>query len=99
MRNLSPRTLAALYQRGEELCYERGEEFDPSLWLSPAPIDHLAAAAHACRPVAAPSAHECRRERERERRDGDARVPDWFSAGDLAGPGWTDGRLIHGELV
>ena len=99
MRNLSTRTLAALYQRGEELAYERGDEFDPSLWLRPAPIDQLAAAGRACRPVAAPPAHERRRRRERERRDADARVPDWFSADDLAGPGWTDGRLIHGELA
>jgi hypothetical protein len=99
MRNLSTRTLAALYQRGEELAYERGEEFDPSLWLSPEPIDYLTAAGHSCRPVAAPSAYERRRRRERERRAAHARVPDWFSAEDVAGPDWTDGRLVHGELV
>jgi hypothetical protein len=97
MRSTPTRTLAALYQRGEELCYERGEEFDPSLWLSPEPIDYLTAAGRACRPVAAPSAYE--RRHRRGRHDAYARVPDWFSADDVAGPGWTDGRLIHGELV
>lgn len=100
MRSLSTRSLAALNQRGEELCYERGEEFDPSLWLSPAAdVDQLAAAERACRPVAAPSRYERRRRRERERRAAHARVPGWFSASDLAEPGWTGGRLIHGELV
>jgi hypothetical protein len=99
MRSTPTRTLAALYQRGEELAYERGEEFDPSLWLSPALCDHLAAAERARRPVAAPSAYERRRRRERQRREAFARVPGWFSAGDLAEPACGDGRLIHGEPV
>jgi hypothetical protein len=99
MRSLSTRTLAALYQGGEELAYERGEEFDPSLWLSPALIDHVADAQRAGRPVEAPSAYERRRRRERERREASGRVPDWFSPEDIAEPGWADGRLIHGELV
>jgi len=51
MRSTPTRTLAALYQRGEELAYGRGEEFDPSLWLSPALCDHLAAAERARRPA------------------------------------------------
>jgi hypothetical protein len=92
MRTPSTRTLAAL-------AYERGEEFDPSLWLSPALIDYLADAERACRPVAAPSAYERRRRRERERREAPARVPGWFSPGDLAQPAWSDRRLIHGEPV
>jgi hypothetical protein len=99
MRSTPTRTLAALYQRGEELAYERGEEFDPSLWLSPALCDHLAAAERARRPVAAPSAYERRRRRERERREAHARVPSWFSAEDVTAPGWSDGRVVHGELV
>jgi hypothetical protein len=69
MRSTPSRTLAALYQRGEELAYERGQEFDPSLWLSPALCDQLAAAGRACRPVAAPSAYERRRRRARQRRE------------------------------
>jgi hypothetical protein len=92
MRTPSTRTLAAL-------AYERGEEFDASLWLSPALIDYLSDAERACRPVEAPSPYERRRRRERERREADARVPGWFSAGDLAQPAWSGGRLIHGELV
>jgi hypothetical protein len=48
MRTPSTRTLAAL-------AYERGEEFDPSLWLSPTLVDYLADTERACRPVAAPS--------------------------------------------
>jgi hypothetical protein len=99
MRSTPSRTLAALYQRGEELAYERGEEFDPSLWLSPALCDHLATAERACRPVAAPSAYERRRRRERQRREAYARVPGWFSPEDLAEPAWSDGRLIHGEPI
>jgi hypothetical protein len=99
MRSTPTRTLAALYERGEELAYERGQEFDPSLWLSPALCDQLAAAGRACRPVAAPSAYERRRRRERQRREACARVPGWFSPGDLVEPALTDGRLIHGELV
>jgi hypothetical protein len=92
MHTPSTRTLAAL-------AYERGEEFDPSLWLSPALIDYLADAERACRPVAAPSAYERRRRRERERREAYARVPGWFSVEDLAERARRDGRLIHGELV
>jgi hypothetical protein len=99
MRSTPTRTLTALYQRGEELAYERGEEFDPGLWLSPALCDYLATAERACRPVAAPSAYERRRRRERARREACGRVPGWFSAQDLAEPVGTDGRLIHGELV
>jgi hypothetical protein len=99
MRSLSTRTLAALYQRGEELAYERGEDFDHSLWLSPALIDYLANAQRAGRPVEAPSAYERRRRRERKRREAHARVPGWFGAEDLAEPGWTDRELVHGELV
>jgi hypothetical protein len=92
MRTPSTRTLAAL-------AYERGEEFDPSLWLSPALCDYLAAAERARRPVEAPSAYERRRGRERERREARARVPGWFSAGDLVEPALTDGRVVHGEPV
>jgi hypothetical protein len=92
MRTPSTRTLAAL-------AYERGEEFDPSLWLSPALIDYLSDAERARRPVPAPSAYERRRRRERQRREAQARVPGWFSPGDLAEPAYTGGRLIHGELV
>jgi hypothetical protein len=92
MRTPSTRTLAAL-------AYERGEEFDPSLWLSPTLVDYLADTERACRPVAAPSAYERRRRRERERREARGRAPGWFSPQDLAEPAWSDGRLIHGELV
>jgi hypothetical protein len=92
MRTPSTRTLAAL-------AYERGEEFDPGLWLSPALIDYLADAERARRPVAAPSAYERRRRRDRARREASGRVPGWFSPQDLAGPAWTGGRLIHGEPV
>ena len=92
MRTPSTRALAAL-------AYERGEEFDPSLWLSPVLIHYLADAERACRPLEAPSPYERRRRRERERREADRRVPGWFSPADLAEPAWSDGRLIHGELV
>lgn len=92
MRTPSTRTLAAL-------AYERGEEFDPSQWLSPALIDYLADAERATRPVPAPSAYERRRRRERAHREAEPRVPGWFSPQDLAEPVWTGGRLIHGELV
>jgi hypothetical protein len=92
MRTPSTRTLAAL-------AYERGEEFDPSQWLSPALGDYLADAERARRPLPAPSAYERRRRRERERRETHALVPGWFSPQDLAAPALAGGRLIHGELV
>ena len=99
MRSHSTRTLTTLYQQGEELAYERGEEFDPSLWLSPALSDCLAEVGRASRPVEAPSPYERRRRRERERREALGRLPGWLSPEDLAEPAWTSGRLIHGELV
>jgi hypothetical protein len=92
MRTPSTRTLVAL-------AYERGEEFDPSLWLSPALVDYLADTERARRPVAAPSPYERRRRRERDRREADGRVPGWLSPEDLAESAGTGVRVIHGELV
>jgi hypothetical protein len=92
MRTPSTRTLAAL-------AYERGEEFDPSLWLSPTLVDYLADTERTFGLVAALSAHAPRPSRERERREARGRAPGWFSPQDLAEPAWSDGRLIHGELV
>jgi hypothetical protein len=94
----SRRTLAALYQHGEELAYERGEEFDPSMWLSPGQIGQLAFAVQIRAPLEVQSAHG-RRESTRGQ-GGGQEAPAWLSAEDLvAEPAWTDGRLVHGELV
>ena len=92
MRNPSTRTLAAL-------AYERGEEFDPALTPTPALVEWLRLGERAVRPLESVSPYERRRERERQRRATNGRVPGWFGAEDLAEPGWADGRLIHGEPV
>jgi hypothetical protein len=100
MRTVSSRrTLAALQRYGEELAYERGEEFDPSMWLSPGLIGQLAFAVQTRGPVEAQSGYGRRRERELGQAGGQE-APAWLSAEDLlAEPAWTDGRLVHGELV
>jgi hypothetical protein len=94
MRTPSIRTLAAL-------AYERGEEFDPALTPTPALMEYLVAASAAAPIVSGPGSYERRRRRERERRTGLDRVPDWFSPCDLADPTVlrAHGDLVHGELV
>lgn len=88
MRTMSIRSMAAL-------AYERGEEYDPALAITPALMEQLSLSEHASRPVEAPSPYERQRRRRRERRQEAGRVPDWFAAGDLVErpPG------VHGEIV
>jgi len=78
-----------------DVAYERGEEFDPALAPTPALVEELELGHQAQRPIEALSPYELRRERERERREALALVPDWFSIEDLL----ERPAGIHGELV
>jgi hypothetical protein len=91
MRTPSIRTLAAI-------AYERGEEFDPALMLSPALAEQLDNAGTAGATVNMPSPSEerrCRQKAGRRETQADA-APVWFEAGDLV-PCPFDAR--HGELL
>ncbi len=88
MHTVSRRTL-------HDLAYERGEEYDPALAPTPALVEELELGRQAQRPVEARSSYELRRERERERREALALVPDWFSIEDLL----ERPVGVHGELV
>jgi hypothetical protein len=95
MRTRTPsiRTLVAV-------AYERGEEFDPALMLSPALAEQLESSTTSGTTVFAscssPDARRCRQETGgRGIEDGDE-APSWFEAGDLV-PRLPDMR--HGELL
>jgi hypothetical protein len=88
MHTLSTRTL-------HDLAYERGEEYDPALAPTPGLLEELELGRQAQRPVEALAPYELRRERERERREALALVPDWFSIEDLL----ERPVGVHGELV
>jgi hypothetical protein len=89
MRTPSIRTLAAL-------SYERGEEFDPALALTPGLLEALELSAQARWPLEAESEYERRRKRRRGRRTNGASAPVWLTAEDLVS---GSVRLVHGEPV
>ena len=78
----------------QDLAYERGEEFDPALFASPALIEDLALVGGAGSIVEAPSKYERRRRYERERRRALASVPEWLEAQDLGAL-----EAVTGEVV
>jgi hypothetical protein len=91
MRTPSIRTLAAI-------AYERGEEFDPALMLTPALAEQLDSGSTSGTTLFALSPSDERRRRQETGRcetDKDA-APSWFEAGDLI-PRPFDTR--HGELL
>jgi hypothetical protein len=91
MRTPSIRTLAAI-------AYERGEEFDPALMLSPALAEQLdSSTVTGTTDFALSPADERRGRREAGRGETDENeAPPWFEASDLA-PRPYDTR--HGELL
>jgi hypothetical protein len=95
MRTRTPsiRTLAAI-------AYERGEEFDPALMLSPALADQLQSGITSGTTVFAScssaDACRCRQETGRFGIDDEGEAPSWFEAGDLVSR-LPDTR--HGELL
>jgi hypothetical protein len=92
MRTPSIRTLAAI-------AYERGEEFDPALMLSPA-LAELESSTTSGTTVfgscSSPDARRCRQESGGYGIDDEDEAPSWFEAGDLV-PRLPDTR--HGELL
>ena len=88
MHTVSVRTM-------QDLAYERGEEFDPSLFVSSdGLLEGLSLASVAAPIVEAPSEYDRRRRNARERRHALRSIPAWFEAQDLAPL-----EHIHGELV
>lgn len=96
MRTRTPsiRTLAAI-------AYERGEEFDPALMLSPALAELESSITSGTTVFASCSSPDARRRRQETGRCGiddedENEAPSWFEAGDLV-PRLPDTR--HGELL
>lgn len=87
MHTVSVRTM-------QDLAFERGEEFDPSLFASDGLLEGLSLASIAAPIVEAPSEYDRRRRNARERRRALRSIPAWFEAQDLAPL-----EHIHGELV
>ena len=69
------------------LAYERGEEFDPEMALTPDLLDALSLIEQARPIVGDDGPYELARQRRRERRE-QAAIPDWFSAEDLIVAAW-----------
>jgi len=84
MHTLSTRTLSAL-------AFERGEEYDPAMSVTPDLVEALSLIEQA-RPVMGDAGpYERQRQAARERRERKA-IPDWFSAEDLLAAPWESGR-------
>ena len=69
------------------LAYERGEEFDPEMALTPDLLEALSLIEQARPIVGDDGPYERARQRRRERRE-QAAIPDWFSAEDLIVAPW-----------
>ena len=69
------------------LAYERGEEFDPEMALTPDLLEALSLIEQARAIVGEDGPYERARQRRRERRERNA-IPDWFSAEDLIDAPW-----------
>ena len=69
------------------LAYERGEEFDPEMALTPDLLEALSLIEQARPIVGDDGPYERARQRRRERRE-QAAIPDWFSAEDLIAAPW-----------
>jgi hypothetical protein len=89
MHTLSTRALSAL-------AFDRGEEYDPAMSLSPGLLADLELIARA-RPITCDvSLRPRQRGCAHEGRDLEAQVPEWFSPDDLLARPW---ELVHHEPV
>jgi hypothetical protein len=69
------------------LAYDRGEEYDPEMALTPDLLEALALIEQARPIIGEDGPYERARQRRRERRER-AEIPDWFSAEDLIAAPW-----------
>ncbi len=77
------------------LAYDRGEDYDPEMALTPDLLEALSLIEQACPIVGEDGPYERARQRRRERRERTA-IPAWFSAEDLIAAPWetADRRLV-----